>query len=243
MYITSKNLNKRSKSELDAFEKETGLILPISYRNFLETFGTGTYAGVFVIEFPDDVRLIDFANYDLWNHENAPITQEEIGECTCLVSSVGGDFLAIHKNVNDLILIPRHSEEIKLFQIINGDFRATLNNVFKCIGYGEESDIFNYFATGRSSYSKFMRFYSNSAGLLRLIELFKSTFPCNFIMETKFEYTLFLYSMGGCVCFNHLETISTDEIHRGVTIACDDYGGDVFNDVVAFLRRNMVQDL
>ena len=49
MYITSKTLKKVHINELKEIEKNIGFALPESYKNFLETFGEGVYAGTIVV--------------------------------------------------------------------------------------------------------------------------------------------------------------------------------------------------
>lgn len=69
--------------------------------------------GLLVIEPPDAQLLQSYADYELWRHDdNCPITVQQLGECVVIGSSIDGDFLAVHPQVEGLLWLPRHSEVI-----------------------------------------------------------------------------------------------------------------------------------
>ncbi|MCL2580236.1 MAG: SMI1/KNR4 family protein [Oscillospiraceae bacterium] len=228
MYITSQNIKKISQDKLHEIETKIGFSLPASYKGFLKTFGEGTYNGAVYICFPNDTLLKEneFARYDFWQHEEAPITQTQIEECVCLAQSVDGDMLIIHKSVNGLVLLPRHSDQITLFPIDLYDFRLTIDNVIKQLFTDNEIDAC-YFEN--SPKSKFM--YSRLDNVHDFIRLFKSRFVCDFLIENKYNCNIFLLSMGGFVRFS-LNNYSE------AAIFYDDEGLSVFEDVVKFLQDN-----
>jgi len=233
MYITSKNLNKISRSDLKKIEKDIGFILPRSYKQFLETFGTGTYAGTIVIDIPDE-RIKESELHDFWEHKNSPISKEEVGECLCLANSIDGDFLAMHKNYDGLILLPRYSEIITVFPIDKNDFRLTLNCVFKHL-YNEDTASYYYFEPTISTNHKFM--FAQSENIYHLIQELKSNFSIDYLVEDQYICKIFLHSMGGYVRFN-LSVLQYGVKKVEVAIIYTDGGINVFSGVVGFLQRH-----
>ena len=211
------------------------MTLPKSYRAFLQTFGTGTYNGVICVNAPDDVVLKEFAEHEFWELEGAPITQEQIGQCIALANSIDGDFLAIHADVDGLILLPRHSDKIEVFKISKGDFRVTLDAV--CIRlYSDYKPTECYFGSYLNVKHKFMRHYPED-GRPDIVRQFKASFKYDFLIEGEYACLVFLSRLGGYVRFNY-GGFEVGAISMEVVVVYDDDGRDVFNDVMDFLRRH-----
>lgn len=226
MYLTSKKLNRIEKNQLDQFQKASGLPLPSAYREFLETFGIGTYGGALCISFPDTEVLKEFVSYGFWLHENAPITQEELGECVVLGNSIDGDFLAIHPKVTGLILLPRHDEYIKVFPFKATAFLTVLDEVFVHL---YQDNAIAYFEPANGGKHKFMHLPEKK--LPDLAQRFKSAFSSDFLIENQFVCIVFLLPMGGYVRFNYA-------IGSEVAIFYDEEELGFAEDVIAFFSAN-----
>jgi len=228
MYLASKQLNTVDQSRLTVFQRQTGLTLPPTYCHFLETCGEGTYCGNLDIGFPDEVVLQTFASYDFWNHDNAPITKTQIGECISLGCSVDGDYLAIHADVDGLIMLPRGSDEISLFKFDKSDFCSTLDAVFTCL-YGEDPGD-TYFEPSNPD-EKFVRLRS-FGDLHSLARSFKSAFAYDFLIEDeKYTCQVFILDLGGSVRFNLAGGLE-------VVIRYSNSGWETYSKVRDFFNRN-----
>ncbi|MDE6364537.1 MAG: hypothetical protein K2L86_09825, partial [Lachnospiraceae bacterium] len=122
MYFTSTQLKLYSDQELLPSEYQGRLKLPQPYCDFMKTYGVGTYSGVICIDSPDFHVLDNYSAYDFWQHENAPITREQIEECAVIGNSIDGDYIAIHPNLDGYILLPRHSDTISFFPYSDESF-------------------------------------------------------------------------------------------------------------------------
>lgn len=90
MYLTTNKVNRIEKSTFSQFQEAAGWMLPKAYCNFLEAYGTGTYDGVLHI-FPADTEIAKEEAYgEFWIHENAPITKEQLKECSVIGCSIDG---------------------------------------------------------------------------------------------------------------------------------------------------------
>ncbi|MCP3777963.1 hypothetical protein [Paenibacillus sp. MZ03-122A] len=68
-----------------------------------------------MIERPDPHLLQAYADYELWTHDdNCPITAQQLGECVVIGSSIDGDFLSIHPQVEGLLWLPTSKPWISL---------------------------------------------------------------------------------------------------------------------------------
>ncbi|MFD1886652.1 SMI1/KNR4 family protein [Paenibacillus wenxiniae] len=113
MYRVSSHRHRCAAEELDTWEQQHAVKLPLAYRQFLLEYGQGTYNDLFHVEMPDPERLQEFAEYGLWEHgHNSPITASQLTECVVIASTVDGDMLALHREVTGGFWLPRHSEQI-----------------------------------------------------------------------------------------------------------------------------------
>lgn len=114
MYLVSNYVKTITGEQLRLLEQEWNISLPSSYIQFLEQYGQGTYCGLLNVEYPDRERLQEFVEYELWEHdEQSPITREQLAECIVIATTIDGDFVALHPQVESLIWLPRHSEIIE----------------------------------------------------------------------------------------------------------------------------------
>lgn len=113
MYIVSRP-KPLSDDQNQALAKEDAAVYPPGYLRFLRRFGEGTYRGWLNVQLPDAEVLKPFAEYGLWEHdENSPITEQQIGECIVIGTTVDGDFLAVYPQTAGLLWLPRHAEHVK----------------------------------------------------------------------------------------------------------------------------------
>ncbi|MCM3077748.1 hypothetical protein [Brevibacillus invocatus] len=106
MYMVS-SPKPLSDSQSKALAQEDSTSFPPGYFRFLQRFGEGTYRGWMNVCLPDTEVLKPFAEYDLWEHdEDSPITQEQIGQCVAIGTTVDGDFLAVHALTDQLLWLP-----------------------------------------------------------------------------------------------------------------------------------------
>ncbi|WKL02580.1 SMI1/KNR4 family protein [Paenibacillus amylolyticus] len=68
MYIVSRVLKPVPAEELDHFEQQHAISLPLSYRTWIEQYGEGTYTGWMNVQRPDPEVLKPFVEYDFWIH-------------------------------------------------------------------------------------------------------------------------------------------------------------------------------
>lgn len=120
MYIVSQP-KPLSDGQNQALAKEDVTVYPQGYLRFLRRFGEGTYRGWLNVQLPDAEVLKPFAEYGLWEHdENSPISEQQIGECIVIGTTVDGDFLAVHPQTARLLWLPRHAEHVKAISCRHG---------------------------------------------------------------------------------------------------------------------------
>lgn len=133
MYWVSTQHTPVATDELTNIEHTYGITLPPPYVAFLTRYGPGTYCGLLIIEMPDPQLLQSYTDYELWTHDdNCPITAQQLGECVVIGSSIDGDFLAIHPQVEGLMWLPRHSEIITTKTLdVQVPFTETLGHILQ----------------------------------------------------------------------------------------------------------------
>lgn len=114
MYLVSKQNSLIETEQLQLWEQEHDITLPTAYSEFLQQYGQGTYCGLLHVEQPDAQQLKGFAQYELWEHdERSPITAAQLEECIVIASTIDGDMIALHREVEDCIWLPRHATMIE----------------------------------------------------------------------------------------------------------------------------------
>ena len=225
MYCTSTQLKLLSESELVFLEHQGLLKFPQPYRNFMKTYGDGTYGGAICIYRPDFNLLKNYAEYDFWEYDNSPIRREQMKECVVIGNSIDGDYIAVHRDVDGYIMLPRHSEQIELFPDKDEDFLCTIGK----IGYSlYEEDLENYFEPAGSNY---MFLHYSGKDMHDLIRRFKAVFKNDYLIENEYTCKVFFASMGGYVRFS---------LSKGYEIAVfySDYGFAYFEKVKEYLNGN-----
>lgn len=120
MYIVSQP-KPLSDGQNQALAKEDVTVYPQGYLRFLRRFGEGTYRGWLNVQLPNAEVLKPFVEYGLWEHdENSPISEQQIGECIVIGTTVDGDFLAVHPQTARLLWLPRHAEHVKAISCRHG---------------------------------------------------------------------------------------------------------------------------
>jgi hypothetical protein len=224
MYWVSTQHTPMATDELTNIEHTYGLTLPPSYVAFLTRYGPGTYCGLLMIERPDPQLLQAYADYELWTHDdNCPIIAHQLGECVVIGSSIDGDFLAIHPQVEGLMWLPRHSEIITTKTLdVQVPFTETLEHILQD-EFGRTEPFPRYFEPVSPDKAATFLLFSPSdtaeaynpdnpsdqalnfapASLQALAQRFKQHFSSNLWIENEHICMAFLQTLGGYVRFNY----------------------------------------
>jgi len=186
------------------------IFFPPGYLTFLQQFGAGTYRGWIYVHLPDSEVLKPFVEYDLWEHnEGSPITQQQIGECIVIGTTIDGDFLAVHPEVDQLLWLPRHADHVLTVQKsgVEDDeiFTVVLDNLYYQV-YGEAQEGPMYYEPCSDSQNyHFLRLPPKEEGptLQELAKMFKAAFLPDLIMENSYICKFFYQMLGGYVTFNY----------------------------------------
>lgn len=225
MYCTSTRLQLLSEGELVSLEHQGQLKFPESYRDFMKTYGTGTYGGAICINCPDFDLLKKYAKYDFWKYDNSPIRREQMKECVVIGNSIDGDYITVHSDVDGYIMLPRHSERIELFPARNEDFLSTISK----IGYAlYDEDLENYFEPAGSD-CIFLHYFGKDVH--KFTRRFKAAFQNDYLIEDAYMCQVFFIRMGGYVRFS---------FSRGFEIAVfySNYGLEYFEKIKKYLKEN-----
>jgi hypothetical protein len=218
VYIVSKMTSPVSAGKLEKLEREQGLKLPEAYVRFLVRYGPGTYRGWFNIDQPDLGVLKPFAEYEFWEHDEAsPITQAQIAECVSIGTTIDGDFLAVHPDVEGIVWMPRHSETIKLYVCGGMDYTDTLNRIF-AEKHSEASALPDFFEPWNPSRKhRFFRFSPYDAGfeLPELARRCGERFAADLLLENVYSCKLFLLDLGGYIRFNYANRLEVAVFYEG----------------------------
>lgn len=225
MYVVSNKLAIVPSTKL----QPKGFTLPRSYVAFLEEYGEGTYCGVLNIEKPDEQRMKDFTDMGFWIFDDRiPIKEKQLEECIVLVTSIDGDIFAIHPDKDQLLLFPRHSDEISLFDIDEDKFCKTLNILMSYLYSGSIPPA--YFEPWNQKKSNFLRFKAGEfATIQALAKQYYKQFHPDFLWEDKYACEVFHKFFGGYVRFNY----SYDE----VAVFYDEEKKAQVKDTFAFLEQ------
>ncbi len=225
MYITSTQLQVFSEHDLVSLEQQGHVKFPQPYRDFLKTYGGGTYGGAICINGPDFNLLKQYAEEDFWEYDNSPIKREQMKECIVIGNSIDGDYITIHPAVRGYILLPRGSERIELFADDTEDFLCTINKIAAFL-YNEELE--DYFDPGGNDH---LFLHYSGKNVEELIRRFQAAFPSDFLIDNEYACSVFLLRMGGHVRISR---------SRGFEVAVfySKYGAEFFVTVKNFLCEN-----
>ncbi|MCM3041246.1 hypothetical protein M3201_16195 [Paenibacillus motobuensis] len=211
MYIVSRQ-KPLSEGQRQMLAKEDAAIYPPGYLRFLQRFGEGTYRGWINVQLPDSEVLKPFAEYELWEcDEDSPITEQQIGECIAIGTTVDGDFLAVHPQMAGLLWLPRHAEYIKAISLQareqedEGMYALVLDEIY-CQVYGSSQEDSVYYEpwTGTRSHL-FLRLPpgQDQISLPELAGMCQANFPPDLSIETPYACFLFYQQLGGYVRLNY----------------------------------------
>jgi hypothetical protein len=251
MYWVSTQHTPVATDELTNIEHTYGITLPPPYVAFLTRYGPGTYCGLLIIEMPDPQLLQSYTDYELWTHDdNCPITAQQLGECVVIGSSIDGDFLAIHPQVEGLMWLPRHSEIITTKTLdVQVPFTETLEHILQD-EFGRTEPFPRYFEpVSPDKTATFLLFspldtaeaYNPAnpsdqalnfapASLQALAQRFKQHFNSNLWIENEHICMAFLQTLGGYVRFNYAYGREVAIIYESKAIALRD-------EILSFLQK------
>ncbi|MDH2331402.1 SMI1/KNR4 family protein [Paenibacillus polymyxa] len=251
MYWVSTQHTPVATDELTNIEHTYGITLPPPYVAFLTRYGPGTYCGLLIIEMPDPQLLQSYTDYELWTHDdNCPITAQQLGECVVIGSSIDGDFLAIHPQVEGLMWLPRHSEIITTKTLdVQVPFTETLGHILQD-EFGRMEPFPRYFEpVSPDKTATFLLFspldtaeaYNPAnpsdqalnfapASLQALAQRFKQHFNSNLWIENEHICMAFLQTLGGYVRFNYAYGREVAIIYESKAIALRD-------EILSFLQK------
>lgn len=178
---------------------------PPAYTRFLQQYGEGTYRGWMNVQAPDPEVLRPFAEYGLWEHdEDSPITEQQIGECTAIGTTVDGDFLAVHPRVNGLLWLPRHAERIQAIPLPAGEeeeavgYALILDGIYRMM-YGRSQEESVYYEPWTGTREHFFLRMPPGAGplaLKELADLYRADHPPDLFIENPYVCYLFYRELG-----------------------------------------------
>ncbi|AIQ75198.1 MULTISPECIES: hypothetical protein [Paenibacillus] len=211
MYIVSRP-KPLSDDQNQALAKEDAAVYPPGYLRFLRRFGEGTYRGWLNVQLPDAEVLKPFAEYGLWEHdENSPITEQQIGECIVIGTTVDGDFLAVYPQTAGLLWLPRHAEHVKAIflqapeQEDEGMYALVLDEIYRQVyGIIQGESVYYEPWTGTRSH-RFLRLPQGQDQLTlpELAGLCQHEFPPDLFNENAYACFLFYRQLGGYVRLNY----------------------------------------
>ncbi len=225
MYITSTQLQVFSEHDLVSLEQQGHVKFPQPYRDFLKTYGGGTYGGAICINGPDFNLLKQYAEEDFWEYDNSPIRREQMKECVVIGNSIDGDYITVHPAVRGYILLPRDSEQIELFPDDAQDFLCTVNKIASFL-YDEELE--EYFDPGGNDY---LFLHYSGKNVEELIACFQAAFPSDYLIDDEYACKVFFLCMGGHVRMSRSKGFE-------VAVFYSKYGLDFFETVKKFLCEN-----
>lgn len=210
MYIVSEpvGLSEAHSQQLEA--ENTGLY-PQAYLQFLQQYGEGTYRGWMNVQLPDPEVLRPFAEFGLWEHDaDSPITEQQIGECTAIGTTVDGDFLAVHPGVDGLLWLPRHAERIQAIplpageQEEEGSYALILDGIYRQM-YGQSQKESVYYEPWTGTRQHLFLRMPPGEGKPTLIELAaqcRVDHPPDLVIENPYVCYLFYRELSGYIRLN-----------------------------------------
>lgn len=212
MYIVSRP-KPLSEEQNQMLAQEDAAMYPPGYLQFLQRFGEGTYRGWVNVQLPDSEVLKPFAEYGFWDcdGDDSPITEQQIGECIAIGTTVDGDFLAVHPQTAGLLWLPRHAEYIKAIPLQAQEqeneamYALMLDEIYHQV-YGSSQQEAVYYEPWTGSRSHlFLRLPPKTAqlSLPELAGLCRTDFPVDLSIETPYTGFLFYRELGGYVRFNY----------------------------------------
>lgn len=210
MYIVSR-LNGISHTSLKLYKQDV-ISYPAGYQRFLEQYGAGTYRGWIDVYPPDAEVLKPFPQYDLWEHdEDSPISQEQIGQCIAIGTSVDGDFLAVYPGLSQLLWLPRHGERVTALLPVaekregNADYTLLLDELYRQVYGSPPGEAAYYEPWSETRNHHFLRLPpgENQLSLQELSAMCSVVFQPDLKIENQYGCRLFYRELGGYIRFNY----------------------------------------
>ncbi|REK71936.1 hypothetical protein [Paenibacillus paeoniae] len=210
MYLVSQP-EPLSPKQIQAMQ-EAAVSFPLGYLSFIERYGAGTYRGWMNVYSPDTEVLRPFPEYEIWEHDaDSPITQEQIGECISIGTTVDGDFLAVHPQTGQLLWLPRHAERIVIISLQvqepadDETYATVLDDIYHQVyGSGQQGAVY-YEPWSDTRSHRFLRLPPGTDGLTLpvLSGMFREVFSPDLVIENEYTCLLFYQELGGYVRFNY----------------------------------------
>lgn len=236
MYIVSQRLLPVPSGVIRQAEQDMQVALPDGYSRFLQQYGEGTYRGWFNIQSPDPEVLHPFAEYDLWDHEEtSPITQEQLRQCVVIGTTIDGDFLAVHPQVEGMVWLPRHSEIIDVIPSEAASYTDTLDRIYQETFGDAESAVPAYFEPwNETKKHAFFLFTPENGSSLTLRELgtrCRDFFQTDLLIDNEHTGKIFIRELGGYIRLNYA-------YRREVAVFYEEEAAELFLEIAHFLRNN-----
>ena len=111
MYLVDERLNSVPESEIEKAEKRLGISLPQGYKNFVTTYGVGTFCGFLVI--PSPTEISKFSMNFRWNSGTDVLNEEMAKGAYQIASTIDADVIIFcPKSEKGIYVLPRHSDSI-----------------------------------------------------------------------------------------------------------------------------------
>ncbi|MFL1673507.1 hypothetical protein [Paenibacillus dendritiformis] len=236
MYIVSQRLVPVPSGLFRQAEQDMQVALPDGYSRFLQQYGEGTYRGWFNIHSPDPDVLPPFAEYDLWEHEEtSPITQEQLRQCVAIGTTIDGDFLAVHPQVEEILWLPRHSETIRVIPSKSASYTDTLDRIYQETFGDAESAMPAYFEPWNEARKHaFFLFTPENGSSLTLRELgtrCRGFFQPDLLIDNEHTGKIFIRELGGYIRLIYA-------YGREVAVFYEEEAAELFGEIAHFLQNN-----
>lgn len=213
MYLVSepKQLTEDQHHMLEGIKSN---LYPPGYLRFLQRYGEGTYRGWMNVHMPDAEVLKPFPDYGLWEHDEAsPITEQQIGACIAIGTTVDGDFLAVHPQTAQFIWLPRHEEVLKSLSIsiTMGDeeeevdwYIEVLEDIYNQVYGSNPADPSYYEPWTDAKRHLFLRLPPEQEPLTlsELADMCREAFHPDQFIQNEYTCKLFYQQLGGYLRFN-----------------------------------------
>jgi len=234
VYLVSQRLAPVPTETLSRIEQELLVVFPDGYARFLQQYGEGTYRGWMNIQAPDIEVLRPFADYDIWEHdETSPITQEQIQQCVAIGTTIDGDFLAVHPQIEGILWLPRHSQYIETKAFKANSYTEILDQLYGEV-YANDVEGLPYFEpwNGLQKHAFFLFTPEHESDTLpRLAKSAQEAFKPDFLINNSYTCKIFIRALGGYIRFNYANG-------REVAVFYEADAAVLFQDISKFLIRN-----
>lgn len=207
MYIVANPARIQGERYGETADAGAQVELPAGYRRFLKQYGPGTYRDWLYVQLPDPEVLKPFVEYEFWEHdEESPITLEQLTECVVTMSTIDGDFIAVHPAVDGLIWLPRHSEQLRVWTVEAGEtWTETMDRIMRESNVQDVSGVATFDPESESRQFVFMLLPDGGTEALRQLASECSRQLGGFDLVKEKEHSCYQYvkRMGGWIRYNY----------------------------------------